>query len=105
MLVKLSRQRNMRPLFNSYMDIMKEYAKRGDIRNSEKMFLRIKQAGFSSSLYQFEHLINAYINAKKPAYGIWERLKAENISPSPVLNERLRQVDPFRTTPASYLLD
>ena len=106
MFMKFSRQRSMmRPLFNSYMDIMKEYAKRGDIRNSEKMFLRIKQAGFSVRSFQFEHLINAYINAKKPAYGIWERLKAENLSPSPVLNERLRQVDPFRTTPASYLLD
>ena len=99
-------QRNSRkpPLLSTYVAIMRQYAKRGDIHNSEKMFYRIKKAGYTIELCQFEHLVEAYINANKPAYGIWERMKAENIFPSQIFIRRLHQLDPFRTTAASYLL-
>ncbi|EXB57070.1 hypothetical protein L484_000824 [Morus notabilis] len=87
------------------MAIMDEYAKRGDIHNTEKMFLRLKWAGYDARFRQFQALIQAYVNAKTPAYGIRERMKADNIFPNRALAAQLTQVDAFRKTAASELLD
>ena len=87
------------------MDIMDKYAKRGDVHNSEKMFHRMRQAGYVVRLRLFQVLIEAYINAMAPAYGIKESMKAENIFPNKGVTAVLAQVDPFRKTAVSNLLD
>ncbi|GMY19522.1 pentatricopeptide repeat-containing protein At1g80270, mitochondrial-like [Fagus crenata] len=102
---KAAQQNQMRPLFSSYIAIMDQYAKKGDIHNSEKMFHRMRQAGYVSRLRQFQTLLQAYINAKVPAYGIRDRMKADNIFPNKGLAAQLAQVDAFRRTAVSDLLD
>ncbi|KAB1222188.1 hypothetical protein CJ030_MR2G023451 [Morella rubra] len=104
-LQKATQQSQMKAMFSSYMAIMEQYAKRGDIHNSEKMFNRIRQAGYVGRGRQFQALVQAYINAKVPAYGIRERMKADNLFPNKSLAAQLIQVDAFRKTAVSDLLD
>ncbi|KAG6694445.1 hypothetical protein I3842_09G048700 [Carya illinoinensis] len=104
-LQKATQQNQMVPMFSSYMAIMDQYAKRGDIHNSEKMFHRMRQAGYVSRMRQFQALLQAYVNAKVPAYGFRERMKADNIFPNKSLASQLAQVDAFRKTAVSDLLD
>ncbi|CAL5431231.1 unnamed protein product [Camellia sinensis] len=103
-LQKAIQQSQMKPMFGSYMSILDQYAKRGDIHNSEKMFHRMRQVGFVARLPQFQALLQAYVNAKAPAYGIRERMKADNVFPNKVVAGQLAQVDAFRKTAASDLL-
>ncbi|CAI8613841.1 unnamed protein product [Vicia faba] len=104
-LQKAIQQSQMKPIFSSYIIILEQYAKRGDIHNSEKIFYRMKQAGYAGRMRQYHVLIEAYINAKVPAYGIRDRLKADNIFPNRTLAHMLTQVDGFRKSPVSDLLD
>ncbi|KAI4300890.1 hypothetical protein L6164_034217 [Bauhinia variegata] len=102
---KAMQQNQMKPMFSTYMAIMYEYAKRGDIHNSEKIFHRMRQAGYTSRYKQFHALVQAYINAKLPAYGIRERMRADNVFPNKALAAQLTLVDAFRKTPVSDLFD
>ncbi|KAF7819079.1 pentatricopeptide repeat-containing protein [Senna tora] len=102
-LEKAIQKKQMKPMHSSLRAIMDEYARRGDIHNSEKWFIRMRQGG--CTLSGFQALIQAYINAKLPAYGIRERMKADNIFPYKALGNQLAQVDAFRNTPVSVLLD
>ncbi|XP_015866359.3 pentatricopeptide repeat-containing protein At1g80270, mitochondrial [Ziziphus jujuba] len=104
-LQKAYQQNQIKPMFSSYMVIMDEYAKRGDIHNTEKTFHRMRLAGYTARFRQFQTLVQAYVNAKAPAYGIRERMKADNIFPNKSLLEQLRQVDAFKKTAVSDLLD
>ncbi|RVW35942.1 Pentatricopeptide repeat-containing protein, mitochondrial [Vitis vinifera] len=104
-LQKAMQQSPIKPMFSTYMAIMDQYAKRGDIHNSEKMFHQMRQSGYVSRLRQFQCLIQAYVNAKAPAYGIKERMKADNIFPNRVVAGQLAQVDAFRKSAVSDLLD
>ncbi|XP_059462784.1 pentatricopeptide repeat-containing protein At1g80270, mitochondrial-like [Corylus avellana] len=104
-LLKATQQNQMRPMFSSYLAIMEQYAKRGDIHNSEKAFHRMRQAGYVGRLRPFQALIQAYINAKAPAYGMRERMKADNLFPNRALLGQLVLVDAFRKTAVSDLLD
>ncbi|KAK4838293.1 hypothetical protein QYF36_012661 [Acer negundo] len=104
-LQKATQQSQLKPMFTSYIVIMEQYAKRGDIHNSEKMFHRMRQAGYVGRLRQFQCLVQAYIHAKAPAYGIRERMKADNIFPNKGLAAQLVHVDAFRKTAVSDLLD
>lgn len=65
----------------------------------------MRQDGYVSRFRQFQTLIQAYIKAKAPAYGIRERMKADNIFPNKALAAELVHVDPFRKTTVSDLLD
>ncbi|XP_028766658.1 pentatricopeptide repeat-containing protein At1g80270, mitochondrial [Neltuma alba] len=105
LLQKAIQQTRIRPLYNTYIYILEQYAKRGDVHNAEKIFYRMRQAGFISRLSSFQVLIQAYINAKLPAYGMRERVKAEIISPSKAFLDQLAEVDAFRRTTVSDLLD
>ncbi|XP_037493156.1 pentatricopeptide repeat-containing protein At1g80270, mitochondrial [Jatropha curcas] len=105
MLQKAAEQNKLKPMFSSYIAIMDQYSKRGDIHNAEKMFYRMRQAGYVARLRQFQALVQTYINAKAPAYGIRERMKADNIFPSKNLVAQLAKVDAFRKTAVSDLLD
>ncbi|GAU17874.1 hypothetical protein TSUD_330000 [Trifolium subterraneum] len=98
-------QNQVKPLFSSYIIIQEQYAKRGDIHNTEKIFFRMKQVGYAPRIRQYQVLIEAYINAKVPAYGIRDRLKADNIYPNRNLANMLIQVDGFRKSQVSDLLD
>ncbi|RHN82566.1 hypothetical protein MtrunA17_Chr1g0211211 [Medicago truncatula] len=87
------------------MTIMEPYAKRGDVHNAEKIFYCLRQANHISKISLFRALAQAYKNAKLPAYGISERMKADNQFPNKALAGQLALVDPFRKTPVSDLLD
>uniref|UniRef100_A0A5B6YHF9 Putative Pentatricopeptide repeat-containing protein isoform 1 n=1 Tax=Davidia involucrata TaxID=16924 RepID=A0A5B6YHF9_DAVIN len=104
-LQKATQQNQIRPMFSSYMAIMDQYVKRGDVHNSEKIFHRMRQAGYVARPRQFQALIQAYINAKASAYGIRERMKADNVFPNKALAAQLARVDAFRKTAVSELLD
>ncbi|KAE8038442.1 hypothetical protein FH972_010953 [Carpinus fangiana] len=93
---KAAQQNQARPLFNTCMVIMEQYAERGDIHNTEKWFHRMKQLGYTSRLKPFDILIQAYINAKSPAYGFLERMKAEKLFPNKAFAAQLAKVDAFR---------
>ncbi|KAL7583687.1 hypothetical protein Lser_V15G42616 [Lactuca serriola] len=104
-LKKASEQIQGKPLFATYMMILDQYAKRGDVHNAEKIFYRMRQDGYVSRFRQYNSLLQAYINAKVPAYGFRERLKADNVFPSKSLVGQLAQVDAFKKTAVSDLLD
>ncbi|KAL0555075.1 hypothetical protein IC582_009008 [Cucumis melo] len=104
-LVKAVQQYGMKPLFTSYMTLMDHYARRGDVHNAEKIFHRMRQSGFMARFGQFGTLIRAYVNAKTTAYGMRERMMADKVFPNKALAEQLAQVDPFRKTAVSDLLD
>ncbi|KAE9595047.1 putative tetratricopeptide-like helical domain, pentacotripeptide-repeat region of PRORP [Lupinus albus] len=102
---KATQQSKMTPMFTTYMAILEQYAKRGDIHNSEKVFHRMRQAGYTSRMSQFQVLLQAYINAKLPAYGFRERMKADNLFPNRSLANQLSLIDAFKKTAISDLLD
>ncbi|XP_054804278.1 pentatricopeptide repeat-containing protein At1g80270, mitochondrial-like [Prosopis cineraria] len=104
-LQKAVQQNRMKPMFTTYLLILNQYAQRGDIHNSEKIFHRMRQSGYASRLSLYQTLIQAYINGKQPAYGMRERLKADDVFPNRNLAGLLTQVDAFRKTAVSDLLD
>ncbi|KAM7524424.1 hypothetical protein LguiA_014326 [Lonicera macranthoides] len=104
-LMKASQNSQMKPMFSSYMAIMDQYARRGDVHNAEKMLNRMRQIGYVARIRQFQSLVQAYIIAKRPAYGIRERMKADNVFPNKALANQLPLVDAFRKTAVSDLLD
>uniref|UniRef100_A0A1J3IYD7 Pentatricopeptide repeat-containing protein, mitochondrial n=1 Tax=Noccaea caerulescens TaxID=107243 RepID=A0A1J3IYD7_NOCCA len=102
---KATKDKGTRPMFTSHMVILEEYSRRGDVRKAEQVFLRMKRDGYAAQLMQYEALLLAYLNAKTPAYGMRERMKADNVFPNWTLGAKLAQADPFRKTPVSVLLD
>ncbi|KAF9679544.1 hypothetical protein SADUNF_Sadunf06G0025900 [Salix dunnii] len=102
---KAVQQNQTKPMYSSFLIIMERYARKGDIHNAEKMFHRMRQAGYQARIRQFQALIQAYIIAKAPCYGMRERLKADGIFPNKSLAAQLAQVDAFRRTAVSDLLD
>ncbi|XAR68405.1 hypothetical protein NMG60_11003508 [Bertholletia excelsa] len=104
-LQKATQQRKDKPMFSIYVAIMEHYAERGDVHNSEKMFHRMREVGYVTGPRPYVTLIQAYINASSPAYGMKERMKADNIIPNKTVEAMLTKVDAFRTTAFSDLLD
>lgn len=104
-LQKATQQSSMRPLYSSYLAILDKYAKRGDIHNAEKIFHRLRLSGYVGRMQQYQVLLQAYANAKVPAYGFRERLKADNIFPNKAVAALLAKVDAFKKTAITDLLD
>ncbi|KAB5511167.1 hypothetical protein DKX38_030175 [Salix brachista] len=102
---KAVKQNQTKPMYSSFLIIMERYAGKGDVHNTEKMFHRMRQAGYQARIRQFQALIQAYIIAMAPCYGMRERLKADGIFPNKSLAAQLAQVDAFRRTSVSDLLD
>ncbi|KAJ6834993.1 pentatricopeptide repeat-containing protein-like, mitochondrial [Iris pallida] len=98
-------QNHMRPLYNSYLTMMEKYAERGDVHNAEKIFYKLKQSGYVGRMRQYQTLLQAYVNAKRPAYGFRERMKADNMFPNRAVAAQLATVDGFKNHPLSQLLD
>ncbi|KAL3534658.1 hypothetical protein ACH5RR_003119 [Cinchona calisaya] len=78
---------------------------RGDVHNTEKLFHRMRKVGYVSRNRPYLSLVLAYVNAKTLVYGFNERMKADNIIPHGALATQLDQVDPFRKTAVSDLLE
>ncbi|KAI3804131.1 hypothetical protein L1987_32302 [Smallanthus sonchifolius] len=89
-----SENNGIKPLFCTYLVIMEQYAKRGDIQNAEKMFLRMRQDGY---VRLKQGLLQTYKNANVSADGFRERMQADNIIPNKALAELLARVDAFKT--------
>ncbi|PIA60111.1 hypothetical protein AQUCO_00400777v1 [Aquilegia coerulea] len=102
---RAAQQNQIKPLFSTYMQIMDQYARRGDVHNAEKMFHRLKQAGYGGRIRQYQTLLQAYIKAKVPAYGFRERMKADDVFPNKSVAVQLAQIDAFKKTAISELLD
>ncbi|KAI3933062.1 hypothetical protein MKW92_005219 [Papaver armeniacum] len=94
------------PLYNSFHVIMDQYSIRGDIHNTEKIFHHLKQSGYASKIRDYQSLLQAYIKAKVPAYGLRERMRVDNLFPNKIVAGQLAQVDSFKKTAISCdLLD
>lgn len=104
-LQKASEQNQVKPLYNTYISVLEKYAERGDIHNAEKIFHRLRQVGYVGRMRQYQLLLQTYVNAKAPAYGFRERMKADNIFPNKAALSQLQAVDAFRKTQISELLD
>ncbi|KAL3819695.1 hypothetical protein ACJIZ3_005600 [Penstemon smallii] len=104
-LEKATTQTKMRALYTSYYCILDKYARRGDIHNAEKIFLKMKKAGYTPKLTQYQTLLQAYLIAKVPAYGFSDRMKADNVYPSKTMAFRLASAESFRKSVLSELLD
>ncbi|KAK4795671.1 hypothetical protein SAY86_027997 [Trapa natans] len=102
---KATQQNLMRPMYSTFMAIMGQYSKRGDVHNAEKLFHRMKLSGYTARITQFQSLLQAYINARTSAYGMRDRMKADNLFPNKAVASLLAQVDPFKKTAVSELLD
>nr|UPT49332.1 pentatricopeptide repeat protein AaPPR256 [Agave angustifolia] len=102
---KAVQQNQIRPLYSSYMAVLDQYAKRGDIHNAEKIFHKLRQNGYMGRMRLYQSLLQAYINAKAPAYGFRERLKADNMFPNKAVAAQLQSLDSFKRTQISDLLD
>ncbi|CAN6931468.1 unnamed protein product [Brassica oleracea] len=105
LLSKASKQSHTKLMMSSFMYIMDEYAKRGDVHNTEKIFQKMREVGYTSRLRQFQALMQGYSNAKAPAYGMRDRMKADNIFPNKAMAAQLAQGDPFKKTAISDILD
>ncbi|MCL7036683.1 hypothetical protein MKW94_014064 [Papaver nudicaule] len=101
----IQQDHRMRPMFNSFMVIMEQYSRRGDIHNTEKIFHQMRQSGYVSRIWQYQCLLKAYINAKVPAYGFRDRMKADNVFPNKSVAGQLAQIDTFKKTAISDFLD
>ncbi|XP_019163006.1 PREDICTED: pentatricopeptide repeat-containing protein At1g80270, mitochondrial-like [Ipomoea nil] len=95
----------VRPMLRSYIAILEQYAQKGDIHNSEHMFRQMRQAGFASLPWLYQTLVRAYFNAKLPAYGMNERMKADKVFLKKELAAMLPKVDPFRKTTVSEIFE
>ncbi|XP_051150676.1 pentatricopeptide repeat-containing protein At1g80270, mitochondrial-like [Andrographis paniculata] len=104
-LEKAVKQTKKRLMLLSYLTIMDKYSERGDVHNAEKMFLMIRRSGYPSRLRVYQGLVQAYINAKKPAYGFIDRMKADNIFPNKYMSGQLAKVDAFRKSAIADLLE
>ncbi|KAG6531962.1 hypothetical protein ZIOFF_005799 [Zingiber officinale] len=104
-LQKASQRTEDKPLFVSYMTVFEKYSKKGDIHNAEKIFQRLRQAGYAGRLKPYQYLLQAYINAKKPAYGFRDRMKADNMFPNKAMIAQLIAADALIKSKISDLLD
>lgn len=104
-LFKACNQKQLRPKYKTLVTILEKFAEKGDIANAEKIFDRVRQAGYTSSAGAFESLLQAYANAHLPAYGFRERMKADNIFISGRLYSLLQRVDAFKNDTLGEILD
>ncbi|KAI3893016.1 hypothetical protein MKX03_000303 [Papaver bracteatum] len=97
--------KRMNPSYKSFHLVMDQYSTRGDIHNTEKIFHLLKQTGHVSKIWNYQSLLQAYVKAKVPAYGLRERMMADNLIPNKFVAGQLSQVESFKKTETSDLLD
>ncbi|XP_042408857.1 pentatricopeptide repeat-containing protein At1g80270, mitochondrial-like [Zingiber officinale] len=101
---KVLLQKKIRPFYSSFMAVMDQYAKRGDIHNAEKIFRRLKEIGYVGRMKQYEALLQAYVTAKTPVYGFRDRMKADNMCPNRTMAAQLMAMQASQNNPISELL-
>ncbi|KAL5994777.1 hypothetical protein ACLOJK_024832 [Asimina triloba] len=87
-------------MHSSCIFLLNQYAARGDVPNAERMFDRLRRSAYVGTRTQYHLLLKAYINAKTPAYGLRERLKADGITPTNALAAMLAKVESFVREPS-----
>ncbi|CAO2162192.1 unnamed protein product [Urochloa humidicola] len=106
LLHKLAKTNRVRPQYNTYLMLLDSYSKKGDIHNSERVFYKLRQIGYTGRIRQYQLLLHAYLYAKTPAYGFKERMKADNIFPNNAVAALIKATDPFiKNKSISDLLD
>nr|TKW31173.1 hypothetical protein SEVIR_2G087400v2 [Setaria viridis] len=85
------------PIFHSYVTLLKAYAEKGDIHNSEKIFDRLKRMRYPGRTPPYDLLLAAYASAQVTPYGFRERMKADNVRPNRTDIERLRRLGDLQT--------
>jgi pentatricopeptide repeat protein len=95
LLHKLSVNNRIRPQYSTYIRLLDSYSKKGDIHNSERVFHKLRQIGYTGRIRQYQLLLHAYLHAKAPAYGFRERMKADNIFPNNAVATLITATDPF----------
>ncbi|CAL4957163.1 unnamed protein product [Urochloa decumbens] len=106
LLHKLAVTNRVRPQYNTYLMLLDSYSKKGDIHNSERVFNKLRQIGYTGRIRQYQLLLHAYLHAKAPAYGFKERMKADNIFPNSAVAALINATDPFvKKKSISDLLD
>ncbi|TKW12453.1 hypothetical protein SEVIR_5G036700v4 [Setaria viridis] len=106
LLHKLSQKHRIRPQYSSYLMLLDCYSKKGDVHNSERVFHKLRQIGYTGRIRQYQLLLHAYLHAKAPAYGFKERMKADNIFPNNAVATLITATDPFvKKKSISDLLD
>ncbi|WVZ71559.1 hypothetical protein U9M48_020133 [Paspalum notatum var. saurae] len=106
LLHKLSLKNKIKPHYSSYIMLLDSYSAKGDVHNSEKVFNKLRQIGYTGRIRQYQLLLIAYLNAKAPVYGFKERMKADNIFPNNVVASLITATDPFvKKKSISDLLD
>lgn len=95
-LKKALEHKREKPLVTSYLTILDHYARKGDVRNAEEVFLEMRRVGFPPRLRSYRSLLYAYVNAETPAYGFAERLVGDNVLPTKEVHLLLGRVDSFR---------
>ncbi|XP_031496503.1 pentatricopeptide repeat-containing protein At1g80270, mitochondrial-like isoform X1 [Nymphaea colorata] len=101
----LQQQHHAMPKYVTYLAILDRYAEEGDIHNAEKIFEQFRQAGYSRKVGTYRRLLFAYINAKQPAYGFAERLKADNILLQGTMASQLAQLNSCNKIAVAGLLE
>jgi pentatricopeptide repeat protein len=103
---KLTDEYKLRPQYNSYLMLLDAYSKKGDIHNSEKVFNKLSEIGYRGRIRPYQLLLQAYLQAKSPAYGFRERMKADNIFPNGAVAALITATNPFaKKSSISELLD
>ncbi|KAL6849984.1 hypothetical protein ACP4OV_020611 [Aristida adscensionis] len=95
LLHKLAMKNKIKPQYSSYLMLLDNYAKKGDIHNAEKVFNKLRQMGYGGRIRQYQLLLQAYLHAKTPVYGFRERMKADNIFPNAAVSTLIAATDPF----------
>lgn len=89
-------ERRGKPKFSSFLKILEGYAARGDVQNTEKIFSKMRKAGYVTRPKPYYSLLDAYINAKVPVDGIYNRVRRDSVIPDHKLTQLLAQVAAFR---------
>ncbi|KAG0468454.1 hypothetical protein HPP92_017782 [Vanilla planifolia] len=104
MLQKAAAQKRNRPLYGSYITLLDKYAEMGDVHNAEKIFHRLRQEKYRRNVNQYQLLAKAYKNAGTPAYGLRERMKADNVFPGKIFLKSLQHTLSYEASLASMQL-
>ncbi|GLJ08235.1 hypothetical protein SUGI_0084610 [Cryptomeria japonica] len=95
-LFEVCRGKQVKPWYKTFSRVLEEYAERGDIENSEKIFDGLTCIGYSGQLQSYEFLLQAYIKAQIPAYGFKERMLAANLYPTRRIDNLLQKVEALK---------
>lgn len=98
---KMMEKSSKKPLYGTYMALLQKYGDRGDIHNAEKIFENLRKNGYSGRIFMYQSLLDAYVNAKIPAYGFRDRMKVDNMFPNNFLARQLAIIESFKKSHSS----